>query len=54
MKFVFDGCVIDTDAYEVRRDGDLVPIEPQVLDLLILLVENRDRLVTKSEIIGRI
>ena len=54
MKFVFDGCVIDTDAYEVRRDGDRVHVEPQVLDLLILLVENRDRLVSKSEIIAKV
>jgi TolB-like protein len=54
MIFRINECVIDTSAYEVRRNGEAVPVQPQVLDLLILLLENRDRLVTKDEIIDRI
>src|SRR5215207_888981 len=54
MIFHVNERLIDTNAYEVRRHGKGVPVEPQVLDLLILLVENRDRLVTKDEIIDRI
>jgi DNA-binding winged helix-turn-helix (wHTH) protein len=46
--------LVDTHAFEVRRNGKAVPVQPQVLDLLILLLENRDRLVTKEEIIDRI
>src|SRR5512132_2406117 len=54
MIFRTNECLIDTSAYEVRRNGKPVPVQPQVLDLLILLLENRDRLVTKDEIIDRI
>ena len=54
MIFHINGCVIDTDAYEVRRDGKVWPVEPQVFDLLVLLVENRGRVVFKEEIIDRI
>ena len=54
MIFRINECLIDTNAYEVRRNGKPVPVQPQVLDLLVLLLENRDRLVTKDEIIERI
>lgn len=54
MIFTINGCSIDTDAYEVRRNGNLVPVEPQVFDLLIQLLENSDRVVTKDEIIERV
>ena len=35
---------------ELRRDGAVVPIEPQVFDVLAYLVQNRDRLVSKEEL----
>ena len=54
MIFTINGCSIDTDAYEVRRGGSPVPVEPQVFDLLVQLLENRDRVVTKDEIIEKI
>jgi DNA-binding winged helix-turn-helix (wHTH) protein len=54
MIFRIDECVVDTHAFEGRRNGTAVPVQPQVLDLLILLLENRDRLVTKDEIIDRV
>jgi len=54
MIFTINGCTVDTEAYEIRRRGALVPVEPQVFDLLVLLLENRDRVVTKDEIIERI
>jgi TolB-like protein/tetratricopeptide (TPR) repeat protein len=54
MIFRINDCLIDTSAYEVRRNGNPVPVQPQVFDLLILLLENRDRLVTKDEIIERV
>jgi TolB-like protein/DNA-binding winged helix-turn-helix (wHTH) protein len=54
MIFRINDYSIDTDAYEVRRGDEVVPIEPQVFDLLVLLIENRHRLVGKDEIIERI
>jgi len=54
MRFTINGCSIDTGSYEIRRNGVVVPIEPQVFDLLIYLLERRDRVITKDEIIEHI
>jgi len=54
MRFTINGCSIDTGSYEVRRNGAVVPVEPQVFDLLIYLLEHRDRVITKDEIIEHI
>jgi DNA-binding winged helix-turn-helix (wHTH) protein len=54
MIYSIGACTIDTDTYELRRDGNLVPVEPQVFDLLVFLLDNADRVVTKDEIIERV
>ena len=54
MILKINGCSIDTDAYELRRNGELVPVEPQVFDLLVFLLKSPDRVVTKDEIIEHI
>jgi DNA-binding winged helix-turn-helix (wHTH) protein len=46
----FDDCELDTGRFELRRAGAAVPVEPQVFDLLRLLIENRERIVTKDEL----
>ena len=43
MRFVFANHRLDTDRRELARDGAGIAIEPQVFDLLVYLVENRDR-----------
>jgi TolB-like protein/DNA-binding winged helix-turn-helix (wHTH) protein/Flp pilus assembly protein TadD len=43
--------VIDVAAYELRRDGRVVRLERQPMDLLLLLLERRGQLVTRSEIV---
>lgn len=50
----FSGCEVDLESYEVRRDGEKRPVEPQVFDLLAFLVSNPDRLVTKDELIAKV
>jgi TolB-like protein len=47
----FNDFEIDVARYELRRGDELVPIEPQVFDLLVHLVRNRNRIVSKSEVI---
>lgn len=47
-------CTIDVDTHEVILDGLLSPTEPQVFDLLVLLVANHHRLVTKDEVVEKI
>lgn len=50
----FEQCELDSARFELRRDGETVPIEPQVLSVLLLLASNPDRLVSKDELIERI
>ena len=54
MLFRINRCIVDTTAFELRRDDEIVAVQPQVFDLLLLLLENRHRLVTKEEIFQRI
>ena len=50
----FGDCSLDTGRCELRSAGVVVPVEPQVLALLRLLIENRERLVGKDEIVERV
>jgi TolB-like protein len=54
VKYLFSDQVIDTDRRELRRGSTLVAIEPQVFDLLVYLVENRDRVVSKDNLIASV
>jgi DNA-binding winged helix-turn-helix (wHTH) protein len=45
---------IDPDGVELRRAGVRVPVEPQVFEVLAYLVEHRDRVVPKEELMDRI
>jgi TolB-like protein len=42
---------IDVAQQELRRAGEIVHMEPQVFDLLLHLVRNRERIVSKDELI---
>jgi DNA-binding winged helix-turn-helix (wHTH) protein/pimeloyl-ACP methyl ester carboxylesterase len=50
----FENCSLDTDRRELRRGPELVAIEPQVFDLLVYMVENRDRVVSKDDLIANV
>lgn len=54
MRFSFADHSLDTDRRELWRGSVLVPVEPQVFDLLVFLVENRDRVVSKDDLIASI
>lgn len=54
MLMVFGDHELDLRCQELRRLGEVVRVEPQVFDLLVLLIENRDRIVSKDEILDRI
>ncbi len=47
----FESFELDTDRYELRRDGKPIAVEPQVFSVLTMLVENRHRMVPREEII---
>jgi DNA-binding winged helix-turn-helix (wHTH) protein/tetratricopeptide (TPR) repeat protein len=54
MIYRFGPYELDVATGELRADGKACSIEPQVFALLALLVENRDRLVSKDEIIEKV
>ena len=54
MKYRFSEFEIDIDQQELRRLGKSVHIEPQVFDLIVHLVRNHDRIVSKDELIETI
>ena len=54
MIYRFDAYSLDTESLELRRDGVVVPVEPQVFSVLAHLIENRDRVVGKNELIDAV
>ena len=54
VQFLFAGQILDKERRELRRGGDTIAVEPQVFDLLVYLVENRDRVVSKDDLIATV
>lgn len=52
MIYRFDRCELDLDRRELRREGRPLHLEPQVFDVLAFLIEHRDRMVGKEEILA--
>jgi len=51
MRYRFANCEIDTERHEFGVGGELVRLEPQVFDLLALLVQHPGRLVSRDELV---
>jgi TolB-like protein/tetratricopeptide (TPR) repeat protein len=54
VRFRFENHVLDCDLRELTRNGTIVPLQPQVFDLLRYLVEQRARVVSKNDLIGEV
>ena len=54
MIFVFGDCELDLDRFELRRAGRRRPVEPQVFDLLAVLIRERHRVVPKEELLDTV
>lgn len=54
MQFLFENHTLDTDRRELRRGSEPVAVEPQVFDLLVYLVQNRERVVSKDDLIASV
>jgi TolB-like protein/DNA-binding winged helix-turn-helix (wHTH) protein len=52
--YLFADFSLDTARRELRSGGDLVPVEPQVFDLLEYLIRNRERVISREELLGSI
>ena len=54
LLYSFDEFSLDTDRRELRGPTGLISLEPQVFDLLAYLIRNRDRVVSKDDIMAAV
>ena len=54
MRYLFENYAFDTDRRELRHGAESVAITPQVFDLLDYLIRNRERVVSKDDLIEAI
>jgi DNA-binding winged helix-turn-helix (wHTH) protein len=50
MLFRFGDFALDVARRELRRGAELIPVGPQVFDLLVYLVKHRERVVSKDDL----
>jgi TolB-like protein/DNA-binding winged helix-turn-helix (wHTH) protein len=54
MTYLFDDYALDTERRELRRGTDVISVEPQVFDLLLMLIRNRSRVVSRDDLIAEV
>jgi TolB-like protein/DNA-binding winged helix-turn-helix (wHTH) protein len=54
MRFLFGDCILDPTRRELSRDGKVVHVEPQVFDLLLHLIRNREQVVSKEDLLAAV
>jgi pimeloyl-ACP methyl ester carboxylesterase/DNA-binding winged helix-turn-helix (wHTH) protein len=54
MRFLFGDYAIDADRRELNRAGNAIHVEPQVFDLILHLIRNRDRVVSKDDLLANV
>jgi DNA-binding winged helix-turn-helix (wHTH) protein len=51
VSYLFGNYLLDLDRRELQDGSKLIAIGPQVFDLLVYLVQNRDRVVSKGDLL---
>ena len=51
MIYSFGEFTLDADRYVLRRGADVIPLEPKIFDVLRFLVDRRERVVHKQELL---
>ena len=54
LRYCFEEFAFDIDRRELHRGAEIVSITPQVFDLLEYLIRNRERVVSKDELINAV
>ena len=52
MLYSFSDFTLDTERRELRQGAETISVAPQVFDLLNYLIRNRERIVSKDELIA--
>jgi len=54
VQFAFENYVLDPNRRELTRGSEVIAIGPQVFDLLLYLVRNRDRVASKDDLLNAV
>jgi adenylate cyclase len=54
LRYLFEDYTLDAERRELHRGADIVPVSPQVFDLLEYLIRNRKRVVSKDDLINAV
>src|SRR5262249_22049855 len=54
VQFLFGDCMLDLDRRELTRGPQAVSVGPQGFDLLVYLVQNREKVVSKDELLDSV
>jgi TolB-like protein/DNA-binding winged helix-turn-helix (wHTH) protein len=54
LRYLFEDYAFDTNRRELHRGADVVSVAPQVFDLLEYLIRNRERVVSKDDLISAV
>ena len=54
VQFVFGDYLLDPDRRELTRGSEAIAMGPQVFDLLLYLVHNRERVVSKDDLLDTV
>ena len=54
MRIRFGDFELNTSIYELRHDGELITVEPQVFRVLAYLAEHADRMISKEELLDNV
>lgn len=54
MLYAFDAYQVDTDRYELRLSGDIIPVEPRVFDLIVHFATQPDKVLTIDSLIENV
>ena len=52
--YEFGPFLLDAGKRRLLRDGEPVPLAPKVLETLLVLIENRERVLTKDELLKQL
>lgn len=53
-KIIFDDIELDRSSFQLRKAGEVVHTEPLVFDFITYIVRNRDRVVSREELINEL
>jgi DNA-binding winged helix-turn-helix (wHTH) protein len=54
LRYLFEDYILDTERRELSRGASALAVEPQVFDLLAFLIENRERVVSKDDLLAAV